>query len=116
MPPTDPTPHHQIPALPNVDDLPPMLDLPTAAALLGVSSATIYRLAAKDDALPVPVVTVGNSRRIPTAPLLALLGLTPAPGPATAADNGADAPDAGGAADPADTGPDGRGAGSGQDA
>ena len=115
MPAIEPTPLSQIPALPSVDHLPAMLDLPTAAALLGISRATIYRLAAKD-ALPVPVVTVGNSRRIPATPLLALLGLTPAPSTATAPDNGTGAPDTGRAADPADTAPNGRGPGSDQDA
>ena len=95
----------RIPVLPDIRDLPPMLDLPTAAALLGISRATVYRLAAKDD-LPVPVVPVGRSLRVPTGPLLALLGLTPGPGAATAAERGIGAPNAGGAAAPADTAPD----------
>jgi predicted DNA-binding transcriptional regulator AlpA len=56
--------------------LPPALDLATAGRLLGISRATAYRLAATGD-LPVPVIPVGRSLKVPTAPLLALLGLTP---------------------------------------
>jgi excisionase family DNA binding protein len=115
MPLANPTPLSKIPTLPNVDHLPAMLDLPTAAELLGISRATIYRLAAKDD-LPVPVVTVGNSRRIPTAPLLTLLGLTPAPGARTAADSADDTAGHPDTTAPSGAGPDGRGTGSDQDA
>jgi predicted DNA-binding transcriptional regulator AlpA len=102
---TDNTPSARIPVLPDIRNLPAMLTIPTAAGLLGISRATGYRLAAADN-LPVPVVTVGNSLRVPAAPLLALLGLTPAPDPATAAESGTGAPDAGGAAAPAATAPD----------
>lgn len=109
------TPSAGIPDLPDTRDLPAMLTIPTAAALLGISRATGYRLAAADN-LPVPIIPVGNSLRVPTAPLPALLGLTPGPGAATAADSGADAPGAGPVAAPADTGPDGCGATSDQDA
>jgi predicted DNA-binding transcriptional regulator AlpA len=80
--------------------LPPMLDLTTTAGLLGISRATAYRLAADND-LPVPVQRVGHSLRVPTAPLLALLGLTPAPTPDTADSADDDRAARAGGADPA---------------
>jgi excisionase family DNA binding protein len=60
--------------------LPPTVGVAVAAQLLGVSRTTAYALAARD-ALPVPVLRIGNTYRIPTAPLLTLLGI-PALGPA----------------------------------
>jgi len=68
--------------------LPPTLGIPQAARYLGISRATAYRLAACGE-LPVRVVRVGNSYRVPTTPLLELLGLTslPAAGPAPQPDD-----------------------------
>lgn len=64
--------------LPDPAALPPTLGLETAGRLLGISRSTAYTLAAQDR-FPVPVVRIGRSYRVPTAPLLALLGLTPQP-------------------------------------
>ena len=74
--------------------LPPTLDVPTAARLLGISRSAAYQLAAQD-ALPAPVLRLGHALRIPTAPLLAAIGLTPPPATAPAAP-AADRPDAAG--------------------
>lgn len=52
----------------------PMLDLPTAAALLGIGRTISYTLV-REGRFPVPVVRVGKLIRIPTAPLLELLGI-----------------------------------------
>jgi hypothetical protein len=85
---------HQTPApetrCTDLASLPPMIGIPTAARLLGISRASAYRLAAQD-ALPVPVVRIGHSLRIPTTPLLAALALIPVPEPPDPADDGADA-------------------------
>jgi len=73
--------------------LPPTLDVPTAARLLGISRSAAYQLAAQD-ARPAPVLRLGHALRIPTAPLLAAIGLTPTPvtpPAAPAADRAADA-------------------------
>jgi predicted DNA-binding transcriptional regulator AlpA len=91
--------------------LPPMIGIPTVAHLLGISRASAYRLAARD-ALPVPVVRIGHCLRIPTAPLLAAIALTPAPdtpNPADPEPDAADSPEgtgAGGAAPAAHPGAD----------
>lgn len=49
-----------------------------AARRLGIGRTLAYRLAAADQ-LPVPVLRIGRSLRIPAAPLLALLGLAQPP-------------------------------------
>jgi hypothetical protein len=49
-----------------------------AARLEGIGRTLAYRLAAADQ-LPVPVLRIGRSLRIPVVPLLALLGLTRQP-------------------------------------
>ena len=56
-------------------DLPPMIDLVTAARYLGIGRTTAYTLAAKGT-LPVPVVRIGTALRVPTTPLLKILGIT----------------------------------------
>jgi excisionase family DNA binding protein len=62
--------HHQIdPAA-----LGPVVDLPTAARLLGIGRTISYALV-RDGSFPVPVLRVGRLIRIPTAPLLELLGI-----------------------------------------
>jgi conjugative relaxase-like TrwC/TraI family protein len=61
-----------ISALP--EKLPPVLDLPTAAGLLGIGRTAAYQLV-KTDQWPTTVIRVGRLIRIPTAPLLALLGI-----------------------------------------
>jgi hypothetical protein len=57
-------------------NLGPVVDLPTAAALLGIGRTISYALV-REDRFPVPVLRVGRLIRVPTAPLLALLGITP---------------------------------------
>ena len=52
--------------------LPPVLDLPQAAAMLGLGRTTAYRLVAEQQ-WPTPVLRLGRLIKIPTQPLLALL-------------------------------------------
>lgn len=59
----------------NVEDLPPTIDLLTAAGLLGVGRTAAYRLV-REGRWPTPVVRAGRLIRVPTAPLLAAIGLT----------------------------------------
>jgi predicted DNA-binding transcriptional regulator AlpA len=59
-------------------ELPIVLDLPTAARLLGIGRTAAYQIIGAGT-LPVPVLRLGHLIRIPTAPLLHLLGL-PVPG------------------------------------
>ncbi len=56
--------------------LPPVIDLATAAAVLGVGRTAAYELV-RTDRWPTPVIRVGKLIRVPTAPLLALLGIAP---------------------------------------
>lgn len=58
--------------LADLDALPPMLDLLQAATLLGIGRTTAYQLARKGG-FPVPVLRIGSSYRVPSAPLRALL-------------------------------------------
>lgn len=76
MPGTDPNPARL--TLAQAALLPPTVDVPTAARLLGISRSAAYQLAAQD-ALPAPVLRLGHALRIPTAPLLAAIGITPPP-------------------------------------
>lgn len=57
--------------------LPPVLDVPTAGRLLGLGRSAAYDLVLAGR-WPTPVLRLGRRWRIPTAPLLDLLGL-PAP-------------------------------------
>lgn len=52
-----------------------VIDIPTAAAILGLGRALAYQLA-RDEAFPVPVIRAGTRYRVPTAPLLAILHLS----------------------------------------
>ncbi len=61
------------PGLP--EQLPPVLDLPTAARLLGVGRTAAYKLV-RENQWPTPVFRVGKLIRVPTAPLLELLGIS----------------------------------------
>jgi len=66
---------------PNSDDvasLPPVLDVPTAGRLLGLGRSAAYDLVTAGR-WPTPVLRLGRRLRIPTAPLLTLLGLSPGP-------------------------------------
>ena len=58
----------------DVRRLPVVVDLPTAARLLGVGRSSAYELV-RTGQWPTPVIRVGRLIRIPTAPLLAVLGL-----------------------------------------
>lgn len=58
-------------------DLPPVLDLATAARLLGIGRTTAYQLV-RADAWPTRVLRLGRQIRIPTAQLLELVGSDPA--------------------------------------
>ncbi len=55
-------------------DLPAVLDVPTAAAVLGVSRTAAYELI-RTGSWPTPVFHLGKLIRVPTAPLLSLLGI-----------------------------------------
>jgi len=64
--------------------LPASLSLIEAAALLGIGRTHAYNLETAGE-FPVPVLHLGRVIRVPTAPLLELLGLpTPAPEPGEA--------------------------------
>lgn len=52
--------------------LPPVLDLPQAAAMLGLGRTTAYRLVA-EQRWPTPVLRLGRLIKIPSQPLLELL-------------------------------------------
>ncbi len=66
--------------------LPAVLDVPTAAGALGLSKTAAYELI-RCGSWPTPVFRLGKLIRIPTAPLLVLLGIeggaevSDAPGP-----------------------------------
>ena len=65
-------------APPNPRALPPVLDIVTAGRLLGIGRTTAYQLA-RNGQFPVPVLRIGGGYRVPTAPLLTVLGIdTPA--------------------------------------
>ncbi len=54
--------------------LPAVVDVPTAAQALGLGKTAAYELIRCGD-WPTPVLRLGKLIRIPTAPLLALLGI-----------------------------------------
>lgn len=53
--------------------LSPTVDIVTAAQILGVGRTVAYELV-REGAWPTPVLHVGRKIRVPTAPLLVLLG------------------------------------------
>ncbi len=55
--------------------LPASVDLVTAAKALGIGRTTAYQLARAGE-LPVPVLRLGVRYRVPTAALLAVLGIS----------------------------------------
>jgi predicted DNA-binding transcriptional regulator AlpA len=59
--------------------LPAVLDVPAAAHLLGVSRTAAYELI-RTNSWPTPVFRLGRLIKIPTAPLLRLLGIPDANG------------------------------------
>ena len=62
------------PSLADLASLPPVLDIVAAGRLLGIGRTTAYQLA-RHGHFPVPVLHVGGGYKVPTAPLLALLGV-----------------------------------------
>jgi len=54
--------------------LPAVVDLPTAARALGLGRSAAYELV-RLGAWPTPVLRLGRLIRVPSAPLLELLGL-----------------------------------------
>lgn len=57
----------------DLGSLPPVLDVPTAARLLGLGRSSAYELI-RSGRWPTPVLHLGRQIRIPSAPLLVLLG------------------------------------------
>lgn len=55
--------------------LPAVVDLTTAAAVLRIGRSTAYRLAA-NDAFPIPLIKAGRSYRVVTSALIDVLGAT----------------------------------------
>ena len=53
-------------------DLPPVLDLPAAAQLLGLGRTFAYQLVRRGE-WPTPVIRIGRLIKVPTAPLRDLL-------------------------------------------
>ncbi len=58
--------------------LPPIVDVPTAARVLGIGRSLAYDLVRRDE-WPTKVLRIGRLIKIPSAPLLALLGERDAP-------------------------------------
>lgn len=57
-----------------LDALPAAVDVPTAARVLGLSRTAAYELI-RVGGWPTPVFRLGRLIRIPTAPMLSLLGV-----------------------------------------
>ncbi|GAA4964472.1 DNA-binding protein [Kineococcus glutinatus] len=60
--------------LEQIRTLPPVVDVPTAAAVLGIGRTAAYELI-RTDSWPTPIVRLGKLIRVPTAPLLDLVGV-----------------------------------------
>lgn len=56
----------------DLDQLPPLVDVPTAARVLGIGRTLAYDLV-KTDQWPTPVLRIGKLIKIPTAGLRRLL-------------------------------------------
>ncbi len=59
-----------------LEQLPAVIDLPTAAEILSIGRTAAYELV-RAGTWPTPVLRLGRLIRIPSAPLLALLELPP---------------------------------------
>ena len=64
------TMHHK-----DLDTLPTVVSIMTAARALGLSRTYAYELAKRGD-FPCPIIRVGTTYRVPTAELRKLLGVT----------------------------------------
>ena len=62
----------------DVRQLPVVIDLQTAARLLGIGRTSAYELV-RNDQWPTPVIRIGRQIRVPTAPLLVALCITTQP-------------------------------------
>ena len=60
--------------------LPPVLDVPTAATVLGIGRSLAYDLIRRGQ-WPTTVLRIGKLIKIPTEPLVRLLGASPELGP-----------------------------------
>lgn len=72
---------------PDLDQLPALIDVPTAAAVLGIGRSLAYDLV-RTDRWPTPVLRVGKLIRIPTAALRRLLDPDTVAAPDCAPDHG----------------------------
>lgn len=54
--------------------LPPVVDVPTAAAILGIGRTAAYELI-RVGKWPTPILRLGKLIRVPSAPLLELVGV-----------------------------------------
>ena len=68
-----------------IDDLPAVVDVCTAAKVLGLSRTAAYELIRAGE-WPTPVFRLGKLIRIPTAPMRELLGIDSISGPGPGAD------------------------------
>jgi excisionase family DNA binding protein len=59
--------------MPELTELPPTMSVEQAAKLLGVSRSAAYRAAASGQ---LPTLAFGRRLRVPTAPLLKMLGVS----------------------------------------
>ncbi|WP_432502587.1 DNA-binding protein [Kineococcus arenarius] len=57
-----------------IRELPPVVDVPTAAKVLGIGRTAAYERI-RTNAWPTPVVRLGKLIRVPSAPLLELVGV-----------------------------------------
>jgi excisionase family DNA binding protein len=57
----------------DLTNLPPTLDLVTAAQLLGIGRTVAYELV-REGRWPTPIIRAGRKIRVPSAPLRVLLG------------------------------------------
>lgn len=58
----------------DLSNLPPTLDLVEAARILGIGRTLAYEMV-REETWPTPIVRAGRKIRIPTVPLLQLLGV-----------------------------------------
>ena len=58
-----------------VRSLPPVVDVPTAAAVLGLGRTAAYELIRLGN-WPTPILRLGKLIRVPSAPLLELVGVS----------------------------------------
>ena len=56
--------------------LPPVIDVSTAAAVFGLGRSAAYELI-RSGQWPTPIIRIGRHIRIPTLPLLEIVGMAP---------------------------------------